>query len=89
MPLKTGAPINSSFCGDCMECVKNCPGNAIIGSLWELHTDRDELLNAYECKKTVIDRGKIYGITEGSCGVCLAVCPWTKKYIESSNKAKI
>ena len=89
MPLKTGVPINSSFCGDCMECVKNCPGNAIIGNLWELHTDRDELLNAYECKKTVIDRGKIFGITEGSCGVCLAVCPWTKKYIEYSNKAEI
>lgn len=83
MPFKTGVPINSSFCGDCMECVKSCPGNAIKGEIWRLHTDRDELLNAYECKKTVIERGKIFNIMEGSCGVCLAVCPYTKKHFEA------
>jgi len=80
MPLETGLPVNSSLCGDCEECVKYCPGKAISGNLWNLHTERDELLNAYECKNTVIDRGKIWDVTEGSCGICIAVCPYTKEY---------
>ena len=83
MPLETGIPVNSSFCGNCDECVKNCPGKAITGNLWSLHTDRDSLLNAVECKKAVIERGKIFDVTEGTCGICLTVCPWTKKYINS------
>ena len=86
MPFETGIPINSSFCGNCEECVINCPGKAITGNLWNLHTDRDELLNAYECKRTVIERGKIWNVTEGSCGICLAVCPYTKKYMDGLKK---
>lgn len=83
MPIKTGTPINSSLCEDCIECVRNCPGNAISGKQWSLKTNRDELLEAHKCKETVIDRGRVFDITEGSCGVCLAVCPWTKRYIHS------
>ena len=81
MPLKTGTPVDSSFCGECDECVRHCPGKAIMGNLWSVHTDRDELLNALECKRAVIERGKIFDVTEGTCGICIAVCPWTRKYI--------
>lgn len=86
MPVNTGKPVDSPMCGDCCECVINCPGRAIKGKAWDLHTDRDELLNAPECKKAVVERGKALGITEGSCGVCLAVCPWTIKYIMKNSK---
>ncbi|MCL2775757.1 MAG: hypothetical protein FWD71_20785, partial [Oscillospiraceae bacterium] len=82
MPLITGTPVNSSFCGDCTECVNRCPGKAIAGKSWNPGTDRDSLLNARECKNTVIERGKIFDVTEGTCGVCITVCPWTKKYAE-------
>jgi len=44
MPFETGTPINSSFCGECAECVKNCPGKAITGNQWSLHTDRDNFV---------------------------------------------
>jgi epoxyqueuosine reductase QueG len=86
MALNTGTPITSSLCGNCEECVKNCPGNAIIGNLWNLHIDRENLLDAYKCKKTVIERGKIWNVTEGSCGVCISVCPYTKEYIKNCIK---
>jgi len=78
MPFETGTPVNKSFCGDCMECVKHCPGNAIQGNLWDIHTDRDCLLDAHACKRAVIERGKALGKTEGTCGICIAVCPWTR-----------
>ncbi len=71
IPLETGTPINSSLFGDCCECVKNCSGKAIKGNLWDIHTDRDDLLDAFACKKAVIERGQSLGVTEGSCGICL------------------
>ena len=80
MPFETGAPVNTSFCGDCMACVRRCPGQAIQGSLWSLHAGRDSLLDAHACKRAVIERGKALGETEGTCGICIAVCPFTKKY---------
>ncbi len=81
MPLITGIPINSSLCGDCMACVNACPGKAIKNKLWTVQTDRDELLDAFACKKAVIERGTALGVKDGSCGICLRVCPWTKKYV--------
>jgi epoxyqueuosine reductase QueG len=80
MPLQTGTPINTSLCGDCMECVKRCPGNAIKGGLWSLGVGRDYLLDAHACKRAAVERGDALGKTEGTCGICLAVCPWTKRY---------
>lgn len=79
MPVAPGVPVRSSSCGDCTECVAHCPGHAIRGKLWDIGAERDELLDAERCKRTVIERGAPLGITEGSCGICLAVCPWTKQ----------
>ena len=84
MPFVTGTPINVSFCGDCMECVDKCPGKAIAGKLWDLNTDRDDLLDAQKCKKTVSERGKIFNVMDGTCGICITVCPWTKKYVRNA-----
>ena len=83
MPLETGAPVNASLCGDCEECVKHCPGQAIKGNLWDIYTDRDSLLDAHACKRAVVERGKALGKTEGACGICIAVCPWTRKYFST------
>ena len=35
--------------------------------------------------KRTIKRGSSFGLTEGTCGVCLAVCPYTKQYIKNSH----
>ena len=79
MPLEAGTPVNESLCGSCDECVKHCPGQAIQGNLWDVRTDRDSLLDAHACKRAVIERGKALGKTEGTCGICIAVCPWTRR----------
>lgn len=81
MPLTVGTPINESFCGKCDECVKHCPGHAIKGNIWSLHMDRDNLLDAFSCKKAVSERGRVFNVSEGTCGICISVRPWTKRYI--------
>lgn len=82
MNFITGTPINESKCGNCNLCTDNCPGKAVKGVNWNIKIDRDELLDARACKQEVIRRGIPLDITVGSCGICLAVCPYTKKYLK-------
>ena len=81
MPVVVGTPVNESYCGDCEECVRHCPGHIIKGKAWSLRVDRDDLLDAPICKKTIIERGKLINVAEEACGICISVCPWTKRYI--------
>jgi epoxyqueuosine reductase QueG len=80
-------PIEESFCGDCMECVKHCPGEAITGELWNVKTKRSEIFDAKKCAKTAqtISMEKIKKeIT--LCGKCIEVCPYTIKYVNKYNE---
>ena len=83
MPFETGTPVNTSQCGECRACVDACPAGAIVGNHWDVNVPRDALLDPYRCKAKVIERGEAMGVRDGSCGICLRVCPWTKKYISS------
>ena len=87
MPFVTGTPVNESTCGACRACVDACPGKAIAGLNWSPDRTRDELVNPYVCKQTVIKRGEAMGVTEGSCGICLAACPWTQRYMKRLREA--
>ena len=86
--LNCNEPINESFCGNCMECVKQCPGDAISGKLWNVKTERSELVDAKKCFRTAqaISIEKI-NKTIRLCGKCFDVCPYTIKYI-NKEKAK-
>jgi epoxyqueuosine reductase QueG len=85
--LNCGNPVEKSFCGNCMECVKNCPAGAVYGKLWNIKIDRSELIDVKKCKKTEhsLTKEKI-GKEAGLCGKCFAVCPYTMKY---TNKTMI
>ncbi len=72
------------LCGDCKICVDACPGNAIKNNTWSTETTRDELFDFNTCRKTIESRGLELGIKNGSCGVCMAVCPFTQKYLKSA-----
>lgn len=86
-PLPTAVPITESMCGDCRTCVDACPGHAPSGKTWSEGLHRDEFYNAFECRKAArkLAVGRT-GIQETFCGICIAVCPWTKKYIERSTQ---
>ncbi len=83
MPLSTDIPINESKCGDCNKCVTNCPGTAITGALWNINSDREELLDAFKCRKKARELlNQNIGIEMSICGKCIEICPYTKRYIE-------
>lgn len=69
-PLQTDlyAPANSR-CGDCEICKNICPVKAIRGPSWEIGISRDELIDVTKCT---------------TCLKCLALCPWTQKYMKKN-----
>jgi epoxyqueuosine reductase QueG len=78
--LNYGRPIEESSCGNCMECVINCPANAITGKLWNTGVKRSELIDVNKCNKTAreISMEKI-NKEMTLCGKCFVVCPYTIK----------
>ena len=75
-------PIGASYCGDCEECVKHCPANAPTGEDWIKGLDREEYYDAFACHEHIIQVTKAKGIQYNICGICIAVCPYTRKYVE-------
>lgn len=83
-PLPADTPINESQCGGCTVCVKNCPGGALRGTLWNTSTKREELFHKEICKETQLRRMKeATGIETDLCGLCFAVCPFTQRYLRA------
>ena len=80
--LDCGEPINDSYCGDCGECVKFCPGEAVSGKLWNVKMNRSELLDVQKCANTARRLTKERINKDATiCGKCFVVCPFTIKYI--------
>jgi epoxyqueuosine reductase len=82
--LGAGLPINSSRCDTCRICIENCPGQAPLGDNWDSTKPRDSFFNADICRATALNCAAKIGIKEVVCGRCIAVCPWTEKYLASA-----
>lgn len=82
--LVTAVPVESSRCGDCAICVDSCPGHAPSGEDWTSNRERGCLFDAFACagaaRKQAVDK---LGVDDTICGICIAVCPWTVKYLQS------
>ena len=84
-PLTTGTPNYMPGCGKCIACLEACPANAILGTNWEAGVPRNSLVDVFRCREIARDRlimrigREVVGRT--FCGMCIAVCPWTKDYI--------
>ncbi len=72
MKLTPDAPIKSS-CGDCINCIDNCPKNSLTAYRFLDHPNsREDVLDIQSC---LGDKG---------CMVCILNCPYLKKPIYSS-----
>jgi len=72
-------------CGCCTECVDACPGRAVTGNSWYEGAKRSELYDAFACRKAAQEKASAIGVKNTICGVCIASCPWTIKYLNSGN----
>jgi epoxyqueuosine reductase len=83
--VQTAAPINDSFCGDCVDCVESCPGRAASGKDWNVNSRRDSFFDAFACAKAARKQALTrIGIDDSICGICISVCPWTVKYVDTN-----
>ncbi len=81
-PFPTALPVKKSRCGKCRACVDACPGEAPSGTEWNIGRYRDEFFDASACRRAALDIAqRRVGIADTFCGVCIAVCPWTGKYV--------
>lgn len=75
-PFEPDAPIESR-CGSCVECMKACPVSALYGRAFDASEPLEMRFDAKKCYDFWADMDYVYGMG-GTCGLCLAACPWGK-----------
>jgi len=80
--LPVGRPVNWSLCGDCFDCVAACPAGAPSGRNWHVGMERSAFYDAAACCENCRAMSAAAGIDGTICGICIAACPYTKKYLE-------
>ena len=81
-PLPVARPCDVSRCGSCEACVVHCPGSAVIGTEWQAGLDRARMFKPDACEKGRQERSRAAGLGDARlCDVCIAVCPWTTKFV--------
>lgn len=81
MPFIADLPLKNR-CGKCEKCAKACPSSAIKNVSTDSHyKTRDEAVDIDKCYSRLKKFKVIPGIEATICGVCIKVCPFSKKSI--------
>ncbi len=68
-------PVTQSKCPeDCFICVSKCPHKALKGKQWDIHTDREEIINFHRCNDKRSEYIKTHN-RKNACGICMVSCP--------------
>lgn len=81
-PLPAAAPVDASSCGKCTDCVAKCPAHAPSGQTWKAGMKRESFFDAFACQQNA--RAMMLarvGVDKTICGMCIAACPWTRRYL--------
>lgn len=84
MPLAVDAPTEfgaDDFCLSCRLCTKECPPDAI--------SDHKQMVRGVERWYVDFDRCVPYFNENFGCGICLAVCPWSRPGVGETLAAKM
>jgi len=79
-PLEPDKPV-ANKCGKCTACVDACPPGAIKGLSFQPEQPLMDRFDPVACDDYFTMLSEQYGI--GSCGKCLAACPWGKEKKEA------
>ncbi len=82
--LPTATAVNESRCNTCSICVNACPGQAASGASWNVGKHRDEFFDAAVCRRAARAQAAKINVQNTICGRCIAVCPWTQKYLKNA-----
>jgi len=84
--MPAGNPVDASQCGRCTDCVARCPAHAPSGKTWHAGMKREEFFDAFACQQNA--RAMMLarvGVDRSICGMCIAACPWTRRYLERAS----
>lgn len=86
-PVSPAHPVDDSQCNQCRACVETCPAQAVTGENWAAGQPRETILDAALCRSTARELAATGGIDETICGICIAACPFTRRYLRLSQAA--
>jgi ferredoxin len=75
LPLAVDTPMPEGLCGSCDDCIRACPTKA----LW---MDSLKKVPRYAVDKHKFDRCRPFYAETHGCGVCLASCPFSRRFME-------
>jgi ferredoxin len=76
MPLVATEPVRfggDEFCASCQICTRECPPDAIA--------EHKQMIRGVERWYVDFDKCIPYFAENASCGICIAVCPWTRPQV--------
>lgn len=80
-PFDPAEAVDASRCGNCRACVDACPAKAPTGESWMAGLPRDRFFDAGRCRTMARHLAGSSGIDETICGICIAACPFTGRYV--------
>jgi epoxyqueuosine reductase len=86
-PLTAGEPVTVSRCGTCSDCVTACPAGAPKGRAWEPGLPREEIFDPAACRENARSLCPEDWSVRSICGICIAACPFTRRYLKISYPA--
>jgi len=85
-PLPVGEPVTESRCGECELCVEACPAGAASGRNWRAGMERGAFFDAAACRDCASRLALRAGSNRTICGICIAVCPFTRAFIRKAGE---